>query len=84
MLAAYLASGGHDIVVCGRTPLERVVMTVDGTTVEHKVAWAAEPAELPPVQWAVLATKIHHTPDVAGWLRALPADGIVIAAQNGV
>ena len=84
MLAAYLASGGHDIVVCGRTPLERVVMTVDGTTVEHKVAWAAEPAELPPVQWAVLATKIHHTADVADWLRALPAGGIVIAAQNGV
>lgn len=84
MLAAYLASGGYDIVVCGRTPLERVVMTVDGTTVEHKVGWAAEPAELPPVQWTVLATKIHHTPDVADWLRALPAGGIVIAAQNGV
>jgi 2-dehydropantoate 2-reductase len=84
MLAAYLASAGYDIVVCGRTPLERVVMTVDGTTVEHKVAWAAEPAELPPVQWTVLATKIHHTPDVADWLRALPAGGIVIAAQNGV
>ncbi len=84
MLAAYLASAGYDIVVCGRTPLERVVMTVDGTTVQHKVAWAAEPGELPPVHWAVLATKIHHTPDVADWLRALPAGGGVIAAQNGV
>ncbi|HKY76259.1 MAG TPA: 2-dehydropantoate 2-reductase [Acidimicrobiia bacterium] len=84
MLAAYLASAGYDIVVCGRAPLDRVVMTVDGATVEHKVAWAAEPGELPPVQWAVLATKIHHTPDVADWLRALPASGIVIAAQNGV
>ena len=84
MLAAYLASAGCDIVVCGRTPLERVVMTVDETTVEHKVAWAAEPAELPLVRWAVLATKIHHTPDVADWLQALPAGGAVIAAQNGV
>jgi 2-dehydropantoate 2-reductase len=84
MLAAYLASAGYDIVVCGRTPLERVVMTVDGTAVEHKVSWAADPGELPPVHWAVLATKIHHTPDVADWLRTLPAGGIVIAAQNGV
>ncbi|HEV8626778.1 MAG TPA: 2-dehydropantoate 2-reductase [Acidimicrobiia bacterium] len=84
MMAAYLASAGCDIVVCGREPLERVVMTVDGTTVEHKVAWAAEPADLGPVRYAVLATKIHHTPDVADWLGALPAGSAVLAAQNGV
>src|SRR5581483_6592289 len=42
------------------------------------------PGELPPVRFAVLATKIHHTPDVAGWLGALPSAGAVIAAQNGV
>jgi 2-dehydropantoate 2-reductase len=59
-------------------------MTIDGATVEHKVAWAAEPADLPPLRYAVLATKIHHTPDVADWLRALPSGGVVIAAQNGV
>jgi 2-dehydropantoate 2-reductase len=84
MMAAHLASAGCDIVVCGRAPLERVVMSIDGGTVEHKVAWAAEPADLPPLRYAVLATKIHHTPDVADWLGALPADGAVIAAQNGV
>ena len=84
MLAAYLASAGYDIIVCGRTPLERVAMTIEGTRVEHKVDWAAEPAGLPPVQWTVLATKIHHTPDVADWLRALPTGGTVIVAQNGV
>jgi len=84
MLAAHLSNAGHDIVVCGRTALERIEMTIDGETVEHKVAWAAEPGELPPVRFAVLATKIHHTPDVAGWLAMVPAGGIVIAAQNGV
>jgi 2-dehydropantoate 2-reductase len=84
MMAAHLASAGCDIVVCGRAPLERVVMSLDGDTVEHKVAWAAEPAELPLLRYAVLATKIHHTPDVADWLRTLPSDGVVIAAQNGV
>jgi 2-dehydropantoate 2-reductase len=84
MMAAHLASAGCDIVVCGRAPLERVVMTIDGDIVEHKVAWVAEPAELPPLRYAVLATKIHHTPAVAEWLRALPPDGVVIAAQNGV
>ena len=84
MLAAHLASAGNTVVICGRDPLERVVITIDGETVEHKVAWAAEPADLPPLRCAVLATKIHHTPDVAGWLAALPGDGIVLAAQNGV
>jgi 2-dehydropantoate 2-reductase len=84
MLAAHLAEAGWDIVVCGRTPLERVVVTIDGGTVEHKVDWAAEPAELPPLRHAVLATKIHHTPEVAGWLGALPAGSAVLAAQNGV
>src|SRR5581483_11358839 len=84
MLAGHLAEAGWDVVVCGRAPLDRVVVTLDGATVEHKVDWAAEPAELPPLRHAVLATKIHHTPDVAGWLGALPAGSAVVAAQNGV
>ena len=84
MLASHLAAAGWDIVVCGRAPLERVVMTIDGEAMEHKVGWAAEPGELPPLRFAVLATKIHHTPDVAGWLGAMPDDGVVLAAQNGV
>lgn len=84
MLAAHLASAGCEVVLCGRAPLERIVMVIDGERVEHKVAWAAEPGELPPVPFTVLATKIHHTPDVAEWLAALPAGGVVIAAQNGV
>lgn len=84
MVAAHLAMAGCNIVVCGRAPLERIVMTIDGEVVEHKVAWAAEPADLPPLRHAVLATKIHHTPDVAHWLEALPSGGAVLAAQNGV
>jgi 2-dehydropantoate 2-reductase len=84
MLAAHLHAAGCDIVACGRAPLERLVMTLDGETTELKVAWAAEPAELPPLRYAVLATKIHHTAEVADWLGALPPDGIVMAAQNGV
>ena len=84
MLAAHLAEAGSDVVVCGRAPLERIVMTIDGEVVEHKVDWVPEPGELPPVRVAVLATKIQHTADVAGWLAAVPAGGTVIAAQNGV
>src|SRR5256885_14072351 len=72
MLGAHLAAAGCDITICGRAPLDRVVMTIDECTVEHKVAWAAEPAELPPLRYAVLATKIHHTPTVADWLGGLP------------
>ena len=84
MLAAHLAEAGCDITICGRAPLERIVMTIDGNTFEHKVAWAAEPADLPPLRWAVLATKIHHTPAVADWLGALPSGSALLAAQNGV
>ena len=84
MLAAHLASAGCDIVICGRTPLERIAISIDGGIVEHKVAWAAEPADLPELRYAVLATKIHHTPDVADWLAALRPGTVLIAAQNGV
>jgi 2-dehydropantoate 2-reductase len=84
MLAAHLATAGCDITICGRAPLERVVMTIDGDTVEHKVEWAAEPAELRPLGYAVIATKIHHTPAVADWLGVLPSGSAVLAAQNGV
>jgi len=84
MLGAHLVAAGCDIIACGRTPLERLEMTIDGEPVEVKVAWAAEPADLPPLGYAVLATKIHHTPDVADWLGALPAGSVVAAAQNGV
>jgi 2-dehydropantoate 2-reductase len=84
MVSAHLASAGCNIVVCGRAPLERIIMTIDGEIVEHKVAWAAEPADLPRLRYAVLATKIHHTPDVAHWLQGLPSGGAVLAAQNGV
>ena len=84
MLAAHLAAAGCDIVICGRAPMDRLVMTIDGETTEHKVAWVAGPADLPPLRYAVLATKIHHTPDVAGWLGALPAGSVLLAAQNGV
>lgn len=84
MLAAHLAAAGFDVIVCGRTPVERIVMTIDDEVVEHKVTWIAEAGELPPVRFAVLATKIHHTTDVSDWLRALPAGRVLLAAQNGV
>jgi 2-dehydropantoate 2-reductase len=84
MLAGHLAEAGRDIIICGRAPLERLVMTIDEEAVELKVAWAADLAELPPLRYAVLATKIHHSADVAEWLGVLPTGSVVVAAQNGV
>jgi 2-dehydropantoate 2-reductase len=84
MLAGHLAAAGCHIIVCGRAPLNHLVMTIDEEAVELKVAWAADPADLPPLRYAVLATKIHHTSDVADWLGVLPTDVVLIAAQNGV
>jgi 2-dehydropantoate 2-reductase len=84
MLACRLAEAGQSIILCGRTRLGSVKITDDAGTREYPASWAATSADLPPARWAVLATKIHHTPDVADWLSALPADGGVIVAQNGV
>lgn len=84
MLAAHLAGGGHHVLLCSRSPLSQVAMTLDGETVKHNVAWAGMPAEFAPMRFAVLATKIHQTLGVAGWLGALPSGAILLAAQNGV
>jgi 2-dehydropantoate 2-reductase len=72
------------VIVCGRTELDRLVVSDESGTHEQSVKWVGVPDELPPVRWALLATKIQDTPAVADWLCRLPADGGVLVAQNGV
>lgn len=84
VLGHELAASGHTVVVCGRAKLERLAVTRDDGTREQPVKWVATPEELPPVRWAVLATKIGATPDVADWLARLDRDATVVVAQNGI
>lgn len=85
-LAVGLVEAGLDVVLCGRTPVDAVTLTED----EHgprtvPVRFADDPSQVGPVDWVVLATKIHQTGAAWPWLDALAGDGTrVVAAQNGV
>ncbi len=85
-LAVGLVEAGLDVVLCGRTPGDAVTLTED----EHgtrtvPIRFAGDPAQVAPVDWIVLATKIHQTEAAWPWLTALADDHTrVVAAQNGV
>ncbi|KAA9161589.1 2-dehydropantoate 2-reductase [Amycolatopsis acidicola] len=85
VLGYHLAAAGRPVVVCGRTEVDRLAVTFDEDEPRGQpVKWVAAPEKLPAVRWAVLATKIGATAEVADWLARLPADGGVLVAQNGV
>jgi 2-dehydropantoate 2-reductase len=81
-VAAMAQRAGAELTLCGRTPLERLV--VDGEVVPGPVV--TDPAAVP---WradvVLLAVKAHQTAGAAGFLGALcrPAT-IVVVLQNGV
>jgi 2-dehydropantoate 2-reductase len=86
--AASLAlRAGGDVMLCGRRPLERLVVEREGggeeivpgpvLTDPESVPWRAD--------IALLAVKAHQTAAAAPFLRALSGKGtIVVALQNGV
>jgi 2-dehydropantoate 2-reductase len=84
--AAVQEAGGHELVLCARRPLERVV--VERPNVGEVVLDAAvviEPDGAGPADWVLLAVKAHQTEGAAGWLRELCRDGTTVAVlQNGI
>jgi 2-dehydropantoate 2-reductase len=81
-VAAMAQRAGAELILCGRTPLDRLV--VDGEVVPGPVV--TDPAAVP---WradvVLLAVKAHQTAGAAGFLRALAGEGtIVVVLQNGV
>jgi 2-dehydropantoate 2-reductase len=85
VLAAALAEAGHEVVVCGRRRVDHVKLTDGDGTRTYPVRWVAEPAGVTAHAWVVLATKMHHTADVAPWLRATTDESSrVVVAQNGI
>lgn len=84
--AAVQETGRHDLAVCVRTPLERLVVERDGAQVEIAAPILTGPAQARgPVDWVLLAVKAHQTAGAAGWLEALcgPATTVVVL-QNGI
>jgi 2-dehydropantoate 2-reductase len=75
----------HDVVVCPRTPVERLVVERPEDTVEVALHNLLDPAQAAPVDWVLLSTKVQQTPSVASWLGALCGPKTRIAVlQNGI
>ncbi|WP_331242550.1 2-dehydropantoate 2-reductase N-terminal domain-containing protein [Mycobacterium intracellulare] len=86
-VAALLSRAGHSVVVCGRTPRERIELRPDGAdpiVVPGPVH--TDPGEVSgPVDVVLLAVKATQNREAAGWLaRLCDVHTIVVVLQNGV
>lgn len=79
------AADRHDIVACGRRPIERLLLERAEGTVELPLRAVTDAVEVGPVDWVMLCTKAHHTPAAAAWLaRLCRPDTRVVVLQNGI
>jgi 2-dehydropantoate 2-reductase len=85
--AAVQDAGGHELRLCARRPLDRVVVERrDGseTSIDAPVLTDAGTID-GPADWVLLAVKAHQTTGAAGWLAALcSAQTTVAVLQNGI
>ncbi|HEX3788705.1 MAG TPA: 2-dehydropantoate 2-reductase [Pseudonocardiaceae bacterium] len=85
VLAAAAARSGHEVVMCVRTPVDQLVLEVDGRPEVLPVTIRREPAEVAPVDWVLLATKAPDTVSAAPWLDRLRGEHtVLVVVQNGV
>jgi 2-dehydropantoate 2-reductase len=85
--AAVQGAGGHELLLCARRPLERVVVELpDGSAVELDAPLLTDPGSVDsPADWVLLAVKAHQTQGAAGWLSALCGpESTVAVLQNGI
>jgi 2-dehydropantoate 2-reductase len=85
--AAVQSAGGHELRLCLRTAVDRVVVErPDGseTVIDAALLTAATEVDAP-VDWVLLAVKAHQTEGAADWLAALcTPDTTVAVLQNGI
>ena len=77
--AAAQQAGHRDLVLCGRTPLERIVVEPDdGAPVVLDAPLLTDPRDAgEAADWVFLAVKVHQTEGAAPWLAALTGPGTV-------
>jgi 2-dehydropantoate 2-reductase len=76
---------GAEVVLCVRTPIERLLVERDGETREVGVAIATEPSQVERADHVIVAVKGQDAAGVGPWLAALAGPATVVAiAQNGV
>jgi 2-dehydropantoate 2-reductase len=83
-------AGGHELVLCARRPLERVVVErseeARGAEVVLDAPVLTDPAAVDLVaDWVLLAVKAHQTQGAAPWLKVLCGAATIVAVlQNGI
>ena len=78
-------AGRHDVIACGRRPLERMRVDLPDESVEVAMTVLTDPAEASPVDWVLLTTKAQDTDGAGDWLRALCGPRTTVAVmQNGI
>lgn len=82
---ALIHAGRHDVVACGRRPLERMTVDLPAETVDVAMTVLTDPAEASPVDWVLLTTKAQDTDGAGAWLRGLCGPETTVAVmQNGI
>jgi 2-dehydropantoate 2-reductase len=85
-LAAQLHDAGHEVVLCVRTPFEKlVIVEKDGAERTVPVRIASDPAAEKSVKWLLMTTKAQDVPGASAWLEQLAGpDTITAVIQNGI
>jgi 2-dehydropantoate 2-reductase len=85
--AAVQSAGGHELLLCGRRAIERIVVErPDGSSVDVDAPLLTDAGRVDaPADWVLLAVKAHQTQGAAGWLSVLCAGHTIVAVlQNGI
>jgi len=85
-VAAWLAQdAANDVILCARTPLERLEVEAPGGTIEARPTVLTDPARAATADWVLVCTKTYDAAGAAAWFGGLVGDGTRIAIlQNGV
>jgi len=86
VVAAYLdQSPGHDVTLCARTPLDRLIVETPRGSIEANPLVLTDREQARPADWVLVATKTYDAAATAAWLPRLVVPHTRIAVlQNGV
>ncbi len=84
-VAAGLGDAGHSVMLCVRTPFEKLERDLDGKVTSYDHPVLTDPAKAIRVDWLLVCTKAHQTAGAAPWFKRLVGSGTRVAIlQNGV
>lgn len=85
-VAAWLAQDeANEVVLCARTPLDRLSVETPGGMIEARPPVLTDPAEAAAVDWVLVCTKTYDSAASAAWFAGLLGERTRIAIlQNGV